>query len=140
MVVWCSQHFKLEEFTRSSTAERLGIENQPDRFQVENLNMLAVMILEKLRKFASKPVVVTSGFRCPALNKAVGGVANSYHLQGRAADLAVASRVEAEKWGRFLAPLNLCDLVVYEERPGSRWLHVQWSYSPRHRFTYDIRQ
>ena len=82
-----TEHFALEEFTRSETAERLGIDNTPSEAVVEHLRRLCVLVLEPLRQRFGKPIRINSGYRCPALNRAVGGVRNSRHLTGDAADI-----------------------------------------------------
>ena len=78
-------HFKLSEFTRSDTASKYGINNTLDPNNpvhaeiIANLKNLCEQVLEPLRQFFDVPIVIGSGYRCPALNKAVGGVAHSMH-------------------------------------------------------------
>lgn len=79
-------HFKFKEFVQSSTANKLKIDNTPDFIEVGNIFTLACC-LDIFRERWSHPLQITSGYRCKTLNKAVGGVANSYHLIGRAADM-----------------------------------------------------
>ena len=82
-----SEHFDLNEFTRSATADRLHIDNSiPEEF-IPNLKNLCQQVLEPLREHFGIPVIISSGYRCPALNRAVGGVPNSQHLKGEAADI-----------------------------------------------------
>lgn len=82
-----SDHFSLDELQRSSTAERANIKNiVPEKCQ-GNLWALCTAILEPIREAYGAPVFVNSGYRCPELNKLVKGAVNSYHLQGRAADV-----------------------------------------------------
>lgn len=83
-----SANFTLEEFLLSETAARQGIDNTPDEAVVANLKRLAER-LELVRAIFNSPVVISSGYRCPALNKAVGGVPNSAHMTGCAADFIV---------------------------------------------------
>src|SRR5690606_6364327 len=80
-----TKHFALAEFTRSDTARRLGIDNSPTPEHLENLRKLA-QTLEQLRAVLGHPIHITSGYRSPALNKAVGGSATSSHSEGLAAD------------------------------------------------------
>ena len=114
-----SEHFMLSEFTRSSTAERLGICNELDPFYpthkdiIANLKRLCEEILEPLRAFAGQPIIIGSGFRCPALNKAVGGVKNSQHMTGEACDIRLP-RTPYVDWGDNLAHTDMS--VAY------RWL------------------
>ncbi len=90
------KYFKLAEFINSPTANRLGIDNTPSFDVVDNLNRLADY-LDGIRAKLGKPILVSSGYRCPMLNKAVGGVANSQHLKGLAADLVCADMESLEK-------------------------------------------
>lgn len=94
-----TKHFTLDEFIESPTARRLGITEQftPPQKIIDNIKKLAD-ILEKARVLAKTPFDITSGYRCPKLNKAVGGVANSAHLTGLAVDIAFGSdRTRAKK-------------------------------------------
>ena len=90
---YLSQHFRLSEFTRSATASARGIDNTLNKSNAEhsriinNLRALCENVLEPLRQHFNVPIRINSGYRSPALNKAVGGAKRSYHLQGRAADI-----------------------------------------------------
>ena len=84
-----TEHFKLSEFTNSSTATARGIDNTPNEQQIANLKRICEEILEPLRAFAGQPIIIGSGYRSPALNKAVGGVKNSQHMTGEAADIRI---------------------------------------------------
>jgi zinc D-Ala-D-Ala carboxypeptidase len=78
-------HFQLEEFYFSSTATRLGIDNYPPLEVIPNIAKCALG-LEAVRALLGNPITLDSGYRCAALNKAVGGAANSAHMDGFAAD------------------------------------------------------
>ena len=88
-----SEHFDLSEFTRSATADRLHIDNSLNPSDptgqsiINNLKNLFQQVLEPLREHFGIPIVVSSGYRCPALNQAIGGVSNSQHLTGEATDI-----------------------------------------------------
>jgi len=83
-----SKHFNLREFTRSETAKRLDINNEPDEASLYNLKRLATE-LEKVRELLGKPIIITSGFRSLALNRKIGSKDNSAHVVGCAADFFV---------------------------------------------------
>jgi len=86
-----SQHFELAEFLHSDTALANRIENLPSWQNVENLKRLSD-VLEKIREqLGNKSMIVSSGYRCPALNGEVGGVSDSAHLYGLAADFTCPS-------------------------------------------------
>ena len=77
-----SEHFTLSEFTKSITAERLGIDNKPGYEEVLAMRHLCREVLEPLRQHYGKPIRITSGYRCEELNSAVGGVRRSQHMLG----------------------------------------------------------
>lgn len=82
-----SEHISYREGTFSVTAKRLGIENEPDEKQLENMRLLAEKIFEPLRKYVGKPIKINSFFRSPDLNKAIGGSSKSQHCKGQAIDI-----------------------------------------------------
>ena len=81
------QHFTIQELSASASAERLTIDNTPSRAAQRMLTILVEQLLDPIRRRYGAPIIVTSGYRCPALNTAVGGVANSHHIVGCAADI-----------------------------------------------------
>ena len=80
-------NFTMRELTASATARRLGIDNTPDDTVRMRLEVLVDSVLDPLRKLYGKPIKVTSGYRCPRLNAAVGGASGSQHMKGEAADI-----------------------------------------------------
>ena len=84
-----TENFTLEEFTRSETAEKLGIRNEPDNRAKLAIVNLCTKLLQPLREAYGKPIHINSGYRCPELNKAVGGVSTSQHQRGEASDLNI---------------------------------------------------
>lgn len=134
-----SDFFTLEEFTRSSTAKRLKIDNTPSDEVVRNLQYGVQMVLEPLRRIIKAPIIITSGYRCSALNKAVGGVANSWHTKGNAADLRIKDEEEAKVIFQALKTLPSVDTVLFEHSAKSIWMHVQWDMSrtPRQHFNFN---
>ena len=117
------KYFSLAEFINSATAKRLSIDNTPTFEIVDNLNRLADY-LDGIREKLGKSILVSSGYRCPVLNKAVGGVANSQHLKGLAADLVCADMAKLES---VLRETGGFDQLIKEHRkgfPNSFWFHV----------------
>jgi len=82
-----SKHISYKEATRSTTALRLGIENVPNEYELQNMEMVAKHIFEPLRQAIDAPIKINSFFRCEELNKAIGGSSKSQHCQGRAIDI-----------------------------------------------------
>lgn len=126
-----STHFTLSELTASATAQRLGLDNTPAPELLPRLIMLAEM-LERIRSKIGYPVTVTSGYRAPRVNTAVGGVTSSDHAQGHAADIVAPQFGTPEQLARLLAPqvseLGIGQLIL-EGVKGKRWVHVS-THSP----------
>ena len=126
------KYFTIEELTRSATAERLGIVNTPDAKIIENLTQLTDKLLDPLRELWGAPLRVTSGYRCVALNRAVGGVVNSHHLRGMAADLVTMANTAASHRQLMQrlreSGLRWTQAIMERNRRGATWLHV--SYDP----------
>ena len=126
------KYFTLNELTASTTAKRKGIDNTPDATVKANLTALVANILDPLREAYGKPIVVSSGYRSPKLNRAVGGAAKSQHVTGQAADIHTLSDTPADN-------KKLYDLILKLKLPFDQlineynfnWVHV--SYSPRNR-------
>ena len=119
-----STNFRLSEFTRSDTAKRLGIVNECSSVeQVLNLAYLCHMVLQPLRdRFG--PIRINSGYRCPELNEAVGGVANSHHLRGEAADIYLPTKAKGEEYYEFMKNLPAVDELIWEQKGDTYWIHV----------------
>lgn len=84
-----SKNFSLEELCHSNMAVKKGLKNIPNESQIENLKKLCIRLLQPLREVYNEPMVISSGFRSPEVNKAVGGVPTSQHTKGQAADVSV---------------------------------------------------
>ena len=97
-----TKHFTLEEFTRSSTAKARGIDNTVPEKLIPALRNLCETVLEPLREQAKEPVEISSGYRCPALNRAVGGKNTSQHMKGEACDIWHADIQTLRKWFTIL--------------------------------------
>lgn len=118
----------MSELTSSPTARRKGIDNTPNGVQRAALTALVTNILDPLREAYGKPIVVTSGFRCHRLNRAVGGVAKSQHMKGEAADIRTLSDRPSDN-------KKLFDLIIKLGLPfdqcideyGYNWIHVSYT-------------
>ena len=130
-----SPHFKLVEFTRSATAQARHIDNTPNEEQIKNLKFLCENVLEPLREQFG-PIIIGSGFRCPALNTAVGGVKNSQHKSGEACDIHLPSIEVGKKYFEFLKKLPIFDQLIWERnnpRSNHYWIHVSIKRSGKNR-------
>ena len=117
-----SPHFTLDELTESATALRLGIDNTPLPWEIEALTRLCEQILEPLREHFGKPVAVTSGYRSPRVNGAVGSKPSSQHCKGEAADIKIhgVPNLEIAEWIKANTEFDQCIL----EYPPGGWVHV----------------
>lgn len=135
-------HFRLSEFTRSAVALELGIDNrlEPSRPEhqplITNLCELCVHILEPFRTAFNQPIVINSGYRCPALNRAVGGSPQSQHLKGEAADLFWPNDLTVHHWLIWLHQHAPYDQLILERNPrtGVQWLHISYRPAARRQF------
>lgn len=133
-----SKNFTLQEMCHSITADIYKINNEPNDTQIANLKILCNKVLQPMRDTYDKPVIINSGYRSKELNKKVGGKTNSYHLQGQAADIHVNNAAEGAYISALLLREDLTDLVILEKRKAKYWIHVQWSYAPRHKYIQDF--
>lgn len=120
------KYFTIKELTKSSTAESKGIDNTPTPEVDRNLTALVDNILDGVREIYGKPITVNSGYRCPELNKAVGGSATSDHVKGFAADITGGSKEENERLFNIIKH-NFHFSQLIDEKNFS-WVHV--SYNP----------
>ena len=124
-----SDHFSLQELTKSSTAERRGIANEPDDTAVENLIMVCETILEPVREHYGIPFIPNSGFRCLELNRAIGSSDRSQHTTGEAVDFEVPSisNREVALWVKENCKFDQLILEFYKEGdPSSGWVHCSY--------------
>ena len=125
------KHFTIKELCHSDTATRRGIKNEPTEEVVRNLTALVDNVLDPLREWYGKPIYVNSGYRCPELNAAVGGVANSQHLSGEAADIDVNDTKENRKLFAWIEENCEFDQLLWEN--GGAWIHVSYKRSGKNR-------
>ena len=121
-----SNHFTLEEFINSKKYP----DNKPTLQVVANLTYGCLMLLEPAREAIGCPIIITSGFRNPRVNTLVGGVKNSQHLLGQAADIRPKDPAQFHRLVAFLKTHALTDQLL----TGPGWLHISWSpfRPPRH--------
>jgi hypothetical protein len=133
-----TKHFFLEEFLKSQTGTRLGIDNTPTPVVTDNLKHLCVHVLEPVRIHYGKAVYINSGYRSPELNKAIGGVVTSQHCTGHAADIEVPG-IPTGDLAKWVAENLDFDQVILEcytpGKPGSGWVHVSYKTSGNRKST-----
>ena len=124
-----TKNFSMRELTRSATADRLGILNEPTKAIAANLQELATTVLQPIRDKWGEPIIVTSGYRCSKLNAAVGGAKASQHMLGQAADIHTVSDKVSENYKLFelirqmveKGELQVGQLI---DEYGYNWVHV----------------
>lgn len=121
-----TENFALSEFTRSDTARRLGIDNRPPEDALFALWDLAEFVLQPARNALDIPLRVTSGYRAPALNTAIGGSKTSDHMFGRAADIETVPETEDRMWalGLHIETRLQFKQLIWEF--GGEWIHVSY--------------
>lgn len=119
-----SEHITLEEATKSATAIRNQINNEPDLDQLKAMQLVAGMCFEPLRKWYGKPIKINSFFRCDALNKAVGGSATSQHCKGEAIDMDAGSKEENKKLFDWAKNNLIFDQLINEY--DYSWVHISY--------------
>lgn len=124
------KYFTIKELCKSSTAIEKGIDNTPNSEIVNNLKKLVEYILDPLRERYGKPIHVNSGYRCPALNKAVNGSKTSHHMTGLAADITAGSVAKNKILFNLIQELDLPFDQLIDEKKFS-WVHVSFSEKPR---------
>ena len=125
-----SEHVSLKEATRSNTAKRLGIENMPDNETLITMQITAEHIFEPLRNKFNEPIYISSFYRSPELNKAIGGSTSSQHCKGEAIDIDdVYSKASNADFFNYIKDKLEFDQLIWEfgddENPA--WVHVSYN-------------
>lgn len=123
------KYFTLGELIKSDIAKKRGIDNVPDFEIVEHLEELVEKVLDPLRAAYGMPIKISSGYRCPALNKAVQGSSTSVHMIGYAADCQVGGsfnkfRDFVVEWFRKTGTKFDQLLLESNSKTGAKWLHI----------------
>lgn len=124
-----SPNFSLKELTKSDTATRLNLDNNPDEAIIENLKVLCEKVLQPVREHFNKSVTVNSGYRSPESNAAVNGSKTSDHCLGRAADIEIQGVANADLAQWIMNNLDYTQLILEFYTPGipdSGWVHVSF--------------
>ena len=122
-------NFSLHEMTKSETALRKGMPNEPTETDIANLKLLAEKVLQPLRDHYGVGIKVNSGYRSPDVNAAVGGSRTSDHCKGQAADIEIAGIPNATLAQYIKDSLQYTQLILEFYTPGipdSGWVHVSY--------------
>jgi hypothetical protein len=122
------KYFTIDELSASTEARKMGIDNTPTPEARANLTALVEAVLDPLRERYGYPIHVSSGYRCPRLNKAVGGSATSQHVKGEASDIYVTRPKEMAELFALIYYTLPFDQLIWEkgndEAPA--WIHVSY--------------
>jgi len=124
-----SKHITYKEGVRSTTALRLGIENKPSEYELQNMELIAEKVFEPLRKAVNGPVKINSFYRSEELNKAIGGSSRSQHCQGRAIDIDDVYGYVSNSFMYYYIKDNLdYDQLIWEFGTETEpdWVHVSY--------------
>ena len=124
-----SKHITYKEATRSVTALRLGIENVPNEYELQNMELIAEKVFEPLRRAVNGPIKINSFYRCEELNKAIGGSSKSQHCQGRAIDIDDVYGYVSNSYMYYYIKDNLdFDQLIWEFGTDTEpdWVHVSY--------------
>ena len=142
-----SKHFKLEEFEKSMTATRKGIENKAGSGEIKNLTDVCYNILEPVRAKFDKPIIITSGYRSEELCEAIGSKKTSQHAKGQAVDFEIAgvSNLQVALWINNNCDFDQLILEYWKEEdndPNSGWVHCSFAEGSNRKqiLTFDGKQ
>ena len=120
-------NFSISELCKSDKAKQNGIKNTPNLAGVDNMLNLIFYCLQPIRNMLGKPMIISSGFRCPELNKLVGGVSNSQHLEGKAVDFTVPGETVAGIIFKIQTSNIEFDQLIHEKIKGKEWVHISYN-------------
>lgn len=123
------KYFTIEELCASDTAERKKIDNTPNADARLRMQRLIEQLLDPIRAAWGGPITVNSGYRSPALNKAVGGVSNSQHMKGEAADITVGSQEANKQLFDLIVELRQNGRISFDQlidETGYSWIHISY--------------
>ena len=126
-----SSYFSIPELTASATALREGIDNRPSKCAYHLLHVLVDQLLDPIREAWGEPIVVSSGYRCKELNTLVGGVKNSHHMLGCAADIIAGNRADHRRLFKLIQQMHGEGRIKFTQliwEGNGRWIHI--SYVP----------
>ena len=131
-----SKHINYKEATRSVTALRLGIENKPSEYELQNMELIAEKVFEPLREAVNGPIKINSFYRSEELNKSIGGSSRSQHCQGRAIDIDDFYGYVSNAYMYYYIKDNLdFDQLIWEFGTDTNpdWVHVSYVDSDSNR-------
>ena len=133
MEIKLTKNFTLDEMCRSTVARKKGIRNTPSLTAIKNLTALCENVLQPLRDKLGKPVTINSGYRCPLLNRLIGGANGSQHVKGEAADIKCENFEYAKNIVLIIMEHFVFDQLIIETKKGATWVHVSYTTTAKNR-------
>lgn len=134
MEIKLTKNFTLDEMCKSRTAKAKNISNSPSLTAIKNLTALCENVLQPLRDYLGEPVTINSGYRCPFLNRLIGGANGSQHVLGEAADINCKGSLDyAKKIILFIMEHCVFDQLILEKKKGAIWVHVSYTTTHKNR-------
>ena len=133
------KYFSLPEMCASTTAKAKGIDNTPGTREIVNLTLLCTHVLDPLRK-VNGPITINSGYRCSSLNSLVGGVSNSQHVTGQAADISIKGDLTyGKKLFNWIKQHVEFDQLIWEHnKQGTYWIHVSYNLDGNRKQAFEL--
>ena len=133
------KYFSLPEMCSSTTAKAKGIDNTPGTREIVNLTLLCTHVLDPLRA-ANGPITINSGYRSPQLNKLVGGVCNSQHVTGQAADISIKGDINYGKklFNWIKTHVDYDQLIWEKNKQGTYWIHVSYNLDGNRKQAFEL--
>ena len=133
------KYFSLPEMCASATAKAHGIDNTPGTREIVNLTLLCTHVLDPLRKVHG-PITINSGYRSPSLNSLVGGVCNSQHVTGQAADISIKGDIAyGKKLFNWIKQHVDYDQLIWEHnKQGTYWIHVSYNLDGNRKQAFEL--
>ena len=132
-----SKNLTLKEAIKSNTASRLGIDNTPEQWEINNLRAVAENVFQPIRDHFGVPIGVSSGYRCKKLNKAIGGSKYSQHMIGEALDLDadIYGKVTNAEIFNYIKDNLEWDQMIWEfgDEEEPNWVHVSYKEAGNNR-------
>lgn len=123
------KYFSIAELSRSDTAKQYRIDNEPPLQAIINMTSLIDEVLDPIREKWGKPIYVNSGYRCEALNKAVGGVSTSQHCRGEASDITAGSVELNKSLFNMIYNMKTFEGFIFDQlidESDYKWIHISY--------------
>jgi len=137
--MYLTENISLKELTKSESATRFGLSNEPSQVEIDNLKKLAVNILQPIRDHFNRPLIITSGYRSAELCVKIGSSVSSQHTKGQAADFEIDGIANKALSDYIHFNLDYDQLILEfwsPDAPNSGWVHCSYKGEGQNRKQY----